>query len=172
MAICADLSSLCFLLPGEALRLRGRSLGQPAAAAGRVYDRWALVLNGVVDRDLSLSRLRPHLYSLCHGGASEATIRELRTPEQVQRMGKWGHSGSMRRYAGESELLVKLHWVPAATLSYGKLVEASFRFVIEGALAGGPHPRRSQVPAALAGLVGARPSLAAAAGRGQKRRRR
>ena len=227
MAICVVASFLCYLRPGEALRLRGRSLVQPAAAAGLAYDKWALLLHDVVDRvpskvglfeesviidnagwlfpvlealkvataaeaslwdfdlseykkafaeaakHLSLSRLRPHLYSLRHGGASEDIIRGLRTPEQVQRRGRWGHSSSMKRYAKESKLLAELHWVPAATLSFGKLVEANFRSVIEGALAGGPHPLRAQVPAALAGLVGAGPSqAAAAAGRGRKRRHR
>ena len=88
-------------------------------------------------------------------------------------MGRRNHSRGKSRCAGDRKLLAMFHWVPAATLSFGKLVEANFRSVIEGALAGGPHPLRAQVPAALAGLVGARPSqAAAAAGRGRKRRHR
>ena len=87
-------------------------------------------------------------------------------------MGQLGHSDSMRRYAGKSKLFAKFHWVPAAMLSYGKLVGASSGLVIEGALAGEPLPLRAQEPAALAGRVGARPGLAAAAGRVQERRRR
>ena len=50
MAICVVVSFLCYLRPGEALRLRGRSLVQPAAAAGQAYDKWALLLRDVVDR--------------------------------------------------------------------------------------------------------------------------
>ena len=105
MAICVFLSFLCYLRPGEALRLRGRSL--------------------------------------------------------------------VKRYAKESKLLAELHWVPAAILSFGELVEANFRAVTVSSPGGGPHPLRYQVPVALARVVCSRPGqAAAAAGRGQKRHRR
>jgi hypothetical protein len=222
MLLWIAVTFVAYLRPGEAMRLRGKNLVAPTAAAGACYSRWALLLHDTLDARpgktglydesvvfdhecwiypalealkiatapgqslwdfsltelqsafkhavaaLGLERLRPHLYSLRHGGASEDILVGRRTPEQVQRRGRWAAPSSMKRYAKESKLLAELQFLPQHTFEFGKLVEANFVDTLAGALRDTGHPLRRQLPPVLLPVVGRRPALLS---RGQKRRR-
>ncbi len=74
---------------------------------------------------LRLDRLRPHLYSLRHGGASEDMLSGRRTAEQVQRRGRWAVASSMKRYAKEPKLLAELQHVSTDAFIFGQLAESN-----------------------------------------------
>lgn len=70
-----------------------------------------------------LSHLKPVLYSIRHGGASEDLLRGTRDLAAVFRRGRWRSWSSVRRYGKEAKLLSELAKVPPATLAYGQYIE-------------------------------------------------
>ncbi|CAK0846173.1 unnamed protein product [Prorocentrum cordatum] len=74
-------------------------------------------------RELSLERLRPHLYSLRHGGASDDMLSQRRSLPEIQRRGRWRSAKSLNRYTKETKLLDELAWIPPAALELGAFVE-------------------------------------------------
>ncbi|CAK0869877.1 unnamed protein product, partial [Prorocentrum cordatum] len=79
---------------------------------------------------LKLSSLRPHLYSLRHGGASD-DLTGRRSPVEVQRRGRWAVASSMRRYGKEGSLLDEMARVNADVFAFGALVEANLSSLLE-----------------------------------------
>ena len=72
-----------------------------------------------------LQHLRPGLYSLRHGGASEDYLRRRRTLEEIQRRGRWRAAASVRRYTKEAKLLSELHKVDPRIIRYGHYIETN-----------------------------------------------
>ena len=72
---------------------------------------------------LQLDPLRPCLYSLRHGGASEDLLRRTRTPEEVQRRGRWRSATSLKRYAKEAKLGAELAKISPHVIELGIFVE-------------------------------------------------
>ena len=74
--------------------------------------------------------LRPTLYSLRHGGASEDLLQG-RSINEVFRQGRWRSWGSLRRYGKEAKLQAELSKVPPAFLQYGRRFHASVEMMFE-----------------------------------------
>ncbi|CAK0908584.1 unnamed protein product, partial [Prorocentrum cordatum] len=105
-------------------------------------------------RELSLERLRPHLYSLRRGGASDDMLSQRRSLPEIQRRGRWQSAKSLNRYTKETKLLDELAWIPPAALELGAFVEDNLMALVEG-----PLPAllaTGRVPAGAAGLLGTR----------------
>ena len=71
-----------------------------------------------------LAALRPCLYSLRRGGASEDFLRKRRSLDEVQRRGRWRTEKSVRRYTKEAKLLSELHRIDPRIITYGEFVES------------------------------------------------
>ncbi len=71
----------------------------------------------------NMRHLRPCLYGLRHGGASEDYLRHRRNLEDIQRRGRWRTQASVRRYTKEAKLLVELHKVDNRIIQYGHYLE-------------------------------------------------
>ncbi len=63
--------------------------------------------------------LRPTLYSIRHGGASEDLLRG-RSINEVFRQGRWRSWSSLRRHSNEAKLQAELAKVPQTLLEYGR----------------------------------------------------
>ena len=74
--------------------------------------------------------LRPTLYSLRHGGASEDLLQG-RSINEVFRQGRWRSWGSLRRYGKEAKLQAELSKVPPAFLQYGRHFHANIEMMFE-----------------------------------------
>eukprot|EP00973_Karenia_brevis_P029559 4077560-Karenia_brevis.AAC.1 len=74
---------------------------------------------------MGMDVLRPSLYSLRHGGASEDLLRKRRNLAEVRRRGRWQTDTSLRRYSKETRLLSELSKIPSAILDYGRLIDMS-----------------------------------------------
>ncbi|CAK0911133.1 unnamed protein product, partial [Prorocentrum cordatum] len=105
-------------------------------------------------RELSLERLRPHLYSLRHGGASDDMLSQRRSLPEIQRRGRWRSAKSLNRYTKETKLLDELAWIPPAALELGAFVEDNLMALVEGSLPA--LLATGRVPAGAAGLLGRR----------------
>lgn len=70
-----------------------------------------------------LEQLRPTLYALRHGGASEDFLRRRRPLDEIQRRGRWRCAASVRRYTKEAKMLSELHKVSPSILRYGEFIE-------------------------------------------------
>ena len=70
-----------------------------------------------------LQALRPTLYALRHGGASEDLLRGTRDINGVFRRGRWRSWSSLRRYGKEAKLQGQLARVPEAMIEYGRAFE-------------------------------------------------
>ena len=114
---------------------------------------------------LRLSSLRPHLYSLRHGGASDDLLTGRRSPLEVQRRGRWAVASSMRRYGKEGSLLDEMARVNAEVFAFGALVEANFSSLLEHGFT--KMNLYGQVPATVLPTLG--PQTAVAGRRGRKR---
>jgi len=71
---------------------------------------------------LGLAPLRPSLYQLRHGGASEDLALQRRPLAAVQRRGRWQSETSLRRYSKESKLLAILGLVHPDAVAFGQSV--------------------------------------------------
>ena len=71
---------------------------------------------------LSLGPLRPSLYQLRHGGASEDLAMQRRPLAAVQRRGRWVSDKSLRRYSKESKLLAILNLAHPEVVTFGLAV--------------------------------------------------
>ncbi len=71
-----------------------------------------------------VTALRPCLYSLRHGGASEDFLRRRRTLEEVKGRGRWRTEKSVRRYTKEAKLISELHWIDPKIIVHGEFIEA------------------------------------------------
>lgn len=69
--------------------------------------------------------MKPVLYSLRHGGASEDLLRRTRDLSSVFRRGRWRSWNSVRRYGKEAKLLTELGKVPGPVLRYSQQIEAN-----------------------------------------------
>ena len=69
---------------------------------------------------LGLGRLRPCLYGLRHGGASEDLLTKARTVLDVKTRGRWSSDSSLKRYGKQTRLLSELQKVPQEVLHYGE----------------------------------------------------
>ena len=114
---------------------------------------------------LRLSSLRPHLYSLRHGGASDDLLTGRRSPLEVQRRGRWAVASSMRRYGKEGSLLDEMARVNAEVFAFGALVEANFSALLEHGFS--RMNLYGQVPATVLPTLG--PMTAGVSRRGRKR---
>ncbi|CAK0896163.1 unnamed protein product, partial [Prorocentrum cordatum] len=103
-------------------------------------------------RELSLERLRPHLYSLRRGGASDDMLSQRRSLPEIQRRGRWRSAKSLNRK--ETKLLDELAWIPPAALELGAFVEDNLMALVEGSLPA--LLATGRVPAGAAGLLGRR----------------
>jgi hypothetical protein len=74
--------------------------------------------------DCQLNALRPCLYSLRHGGASEDFLRRRRSLAEIQRRGRWASDKSVKRYTKEAKLLSELHKIDPLIVRYGEYIEA------------------------------------------------
>jgi len=99
-------------------------------------------------RRLSLDRLRPHLYSLRHGGASDDMLSQRRQLAEIQRRGRWRTAKSLNRYTKETKLLDELAWIPPGVMELGAFVEDNLEALIGGCLP--DWLATGRVPAAVA----------------------
>eukprot|EP00973_Karenia_brevis_P059127 8231961-Karenia_brevis.AAC.1 len=74
-------------------------------------------------KSLGMESLRPSLYSLRHGGASEDLLRRRRSLQEVRRRGRWMSDSSLKRYAKETRLLAELSKIPEQVLLYGRQMD-------------------------------------------------
>ena len=81
---------------------------------------------------LQLGPLKPSLYGLRHGGASEDLLHRLRTPEAVKRRGRWASDESLKRYGKETRLLTELGKLPANILSKARVANESIDQLLRG----------------------------------------
>ncbi|CAK0857379.1 unnamed protein product, partial [Prorocentrum cordatum] len=102
-------------------------------------------------RELSLERLRPHLYSLRHGGASGDMLSQRRSLPEIQRRGRRRSAKSLNRHTKETKLLDELAWIPPAALELGAFVEDNLMALVEGSLS--TLLATGRVPAGAAGLL-------------------
>ncbi|CAE8661648.1 unnamed protein product [Polarella glacialis] len=68
---------------------------------------------------LGMGFLRPVLYSLRHGGASEDLLARKRSTLEVKRRGGWSSDSSLKRYGKEGKLQGELRKVSEAIRQYG-----------------------------------------------------
>ena len=73
--------------------------------------------------DSGLQSLKPTLYAIRHGGASEDLLRGTRSLEAVFRRGRWRAWSSVRRYGKEAKLQAALAKLPVKLLDYGQTLE-------------------------------------------------
>ena len=73
-----------------------------------------------------VSVLRPHPYSLRHGGASHDYLRARRTLDAVRLRGRWRSENSVRRYLKASRAMKEEQALDVATLRYGQLIASNF----------------------------------------------
>jgi hypothetical protein len=78
---------------------------------------------------LGLAVISTHLYSLRHGGASHDLLSRRRTPEQVQRRGRWRSEKSLRRYGKETRLLLEMGKVDSSVFDFGERVRNAFHLL-------------------------------------------
>jgi len=137
-----------YLIPAlMALQMRG--------AAGTPL--WSFTLSclnkmfGLAAATLGISKLRPHLYGLRHGGVSDDLLSQRRTQEQVFRRGRWAVPSSMRRYAKETALLRELEGVHPDVYALGHLVAHNFCLLLENGFIGANL--QHLVPARLAAAL-------------------
>ena len=111
----------------------------PLAALAKIagsrcmWDFTVAELNALFQRAvvaLRLQSLRPHLYALRHGGASEDLTRNRRSLEQVMRRGRCVATSSVRRYAKETRLLKEMAKVDPLIFEFGLMVEQHFAALI------------------------------------------
>eukprot|EP00973_Karenia_brevis_P006482 882223-Karenia_brevis.AAC.1 len=76
-------------------------------------------------RDLKLEALKPTLYSLRHGGASEDILRRRRSVQEVKRRGRWTSDASLKRYAKEARLLSEISKLHPSILAFGRQMDLS-----------------------------------------------
>ena len=120
-------------------------------------------------RRLSLDRLRPHLYSLRHGGASDDMLSQRRQLAEIQRRGRWRTAKSLNRYTKETKLLDELAWIPPEVMELGAFVESNLEALVSGCLPGWLATGR--VPAAVALLLRPLPQEGQPAAGGRQRKR-
>lgn len=75
--------------------------------------------------ECGLGHMKPVLYELRQGGASEDLLRGTRDLNGVFRRGRWRSRSSVRRYGKEAKLLAELGKVPEPLLQYGRFIEAN-----------------------------------------------
>ncbi|CAK0845134.1 unnamed protein product, partial [Prorocentrum cordatum] len=136
---------------------------------GQEVDRLS-VLFAQACRRLSLDRLRPHLHSLRHGGASDDMLSQRRQLGEIQRRGRWRTAKSLNRYTKETKLLDELAWIPPEVMELGAFVESNLEALVGGCLPNWLATGR--VPAAAASLFRPLPQGRQPAARGLALRRR
>jgi len=85
-----------------------------------------------------LAPLRPNLYALRHGGASDDMASCRRSPREVQLRGRWRTVMSLRRYAKVVRLTTQAQKAPGSVGDYGRQVEQQ---VLAFFLASASNPR-------------------------------
>jgi hypothetical protein len=71
---------------------------------------------------LGLLNLKPCLYGLRHGGASDDLLQDRRALLEVKDRGGWASDASLKRYGKRARITGELHKIPREILSYGCLV--------------------------------------------------
>ena len=71
---------------------------------------------------LGLLNLKPCLYGLRHGGASDDLLQERRPLLEVKDRGGWSSDASLKRYGKKARITGELHKIPVEVRSYGQLV--------------------------------------------------
>ena len=97
-----------------------------------------------------VSDLRPHPYSVRHGGASHDYLTEKRTLEQVRLRGRWRCETSVRRYLKASRAMKEEGDLGKATLKYGQHVSDTLDAILSGREPA-PAPPRLHAPILRAG---------------------
>ena len=72
---------------------------------------------------LGLQPLRPGLYSLRHGGASEDLNGGRRPALEVQLRGRWRTTASLRRYGKTTRLMTQLAKIDERVPRYGAMIQ-------------------------------------------------
>ena len=131
------LDNMPFLVPAllelRRRRLGGRLWGYPLGSLGPLFAQACEALH--------LRPLRPCLYGLRHGGASEDMIQRHRTVPEIKLRGRWASDASLRRYMKVTRLLSELGKVPALVLAYGAQVSGHLAAILEGRVPCPPPPR-------------------------------
>ncbi|CAK0897757.1 unnamed protein product, partial [Prorocentrum cordatum] len=169
-ALCRETPTL-----GRAGRIRPRPEAPPSttpAEAASVYPVSGVYIMFFAQptEQWPPGRRQPQQPPLHQRGAVRAITRDRCRARRMPCHGQSCHLSRVKPQARKSRLPTALHWPPAVTLSSDSPVGARFAMESEGDLDGRPHPLRSQPPAALAGLSGDLPSLAAV-GEGRLHRR-
>ena len=73
--------------------------------------------------ELNLGPLKPSLYALRHGGASDDLHSKARTALEVQLRGRWRTAASLRRYGKAVRLATQLAKIPKAVVDFGLQIE-------------------------------------------------
>ena len=94
---------------------------------------------GQICRDLRLDPLKPSLYALRHGGASEDLNSKARLTSEVQLRGRWRTLASLRRYGKAVRLATQLAKIPAEIAKYVLLVESKLLDLFKASASLGGH---------------------------------
>ena len=97
-------------------------------------------------RALGLEPLRPCLYALRHGGASDDVLTQRRSMLAVKARGRWASDDSLKRYGKATRLLSEVQKMPPATVAYGARIEAALAGIMLGTAAAPPPPASSRHP--------------------------
>ena len=91
---------------------------------------------------LNLSPLKPRLYALRHGGASDDLMTRRRAALDVQKRGRWSCLSSLKRYGKETRILTEIEKCPTAVITYGSgIIDRLAESVSFPALVPAPPPQ-------------------------------
>ena len=84
--------------------------------------------------DCGLSQFAESPYQNRHGGASRDRARRLRTPEEVQRRGRWAAASSMDWYDKPGRVQELIGKMPAKLKAYARSIRDSFDFYVQSGI--------------------------------------
>ena len=76
--------------------------------------------------------LKPHPYSMRHGGASTDRLLDRRSLMQIKHRGRWKADSSVRRYEKHARLLAQTKLLPKGVREYGLWVEKHLGVLLMG----------------------------------------
>jgi len=103
---------------GEWLRRLTKDKNQQEPLFGCDHQRFNTLFQRMAEVT-GVSELKPHPYSVRHGGASHDYLGKHRTLEEVKLRGRWRSEESVRRYVKASRAMKEEASLPEATLRYG-----------------------------------------------------
>ena len=95
-------------------------------------------------RALRLDPLKPCLYAIRHGGASDDLLQKKGSFLEVKQRGRWAADNSLKRYGKMARALSELAKVPTATIQFGREIGKLLPEILVGRSLVTPPPGFSQ----------------------------